>query len=249
MNHSTYLKIVRLAYTHADGTHALHMQNVTIPCDAITVISGRNGAGKSLLALALCGLLPRADIILEHHHNQAITRFNSKSLRQNSGIVFQNSEHQIIGQTVADDIAFGLKNLRTPPAEIAQRVHTVMKSCDLSHLATRHPLSLSGGEMRRVAIAAMLVLRPKVLILDEPFSSLDWHAQQQLSALIVAIHQEGVTPIIITHNLPCVHTYVRWMLVLHNGTIAAADTPQRALPCAIAHRIIGGDLAHSLTWH
>ena len=243
------LRITRLRYRHPEGERALDIENVTIPLDTVTVICGRNGAGKSLMAMALSGLLPRAAMTIAHHTDSGTTAVLSvRQLQRLSGIVFQNSEHQIIGQTVEDDVSFGLKNLGLDGGEISTRVAEIMDICDIAALADRHPLSLSGGELRRVAIAAMIVMRPRMLILDEPFLSLDWQAQQTLSQMIVTVGKQGIAPVVVTHNLYAVHRYARWMVVIDRGAVVAEGAPRSVIDVAVGRRIVSGDVAAALPW-
>lgn len=244
------LRITRLHYTHPDGNDALEIDNLTIPLGQATVICGRNGAGKSLFALALAGLLPRAKLTIAHyeHHQRQSVPIKRAELQRRSGIIFQNSEHQIIGQTVTEDIAFGLRNLYRSQKEITERTATIMEICEITALAKRHPLSLSGGELKRVAIAAMMVLEPQLLILDEPFLNLDWHGQQQLLELLRTLrHRRNTTPLIVTHNLYGAHHYAEWMVVMRNGSVIADGAPRSVIPHAIAERIVGEDAA-ALKW-
>lgn len=241
-NDGHYLRIARLQYSHLDGEQGLHIEGVIIPLDSVTVICGRNGAGKSLMAMGLSGLLPRAEVVVERYEqNNMVGTLGSKELRKESGIVFQNSEHQIVGQTVEDDVSFGLKNLRVDTSEIADRVGAIMEVCDIARLSTRHPLSLSGGEIKRVAIAAMMIMEPRILILDEPFLNLDWHAQQQLSSLITTVQQQGITPVVVTHNLSDTRHHVRWMLILSHGTVIAEGAPHSVIDTAVKECIIDKD--------
>lgn len=244
------LRIKHLQHTHPDGSQALEIANLTIPLTKTTVICGRNGAGKSLFALALAGLLPRANLHAERTagHEQKPIQIGCTELQQQSGIIFQNSEHQIIGQTVAEDIAFGLRNLHHTQQEITARTSAIMELCEITPLAKRHPLSLSGGELKRVAIAAMMVLDPQLLILDEPFLNLDWHGQQRLLALLQTLrHHRGTTPLIVTHNLYGAQRYAEWMMVMRQGSVIADGAPHSVIRHAITERIVGEDAA-TLKW-
>lgn len=243
------LWVVRLHHTHPDGASALEITDLCIPLGALTVICGRNGAGKSLLGLALCGLLPHAKLTVERHENGRRVGgvLTTTQLQRQSGIIFQNSEHQVVGQTVEDDISFGLRNLRLPFVEVRGRTAEIMALCEIEHLAARHPLSLSGGELKRVAIAGMVALRPRLLLLDEPFLSVDWHAQQQLLELLLTLQRQGTTPVIITHNLYGAQHYAEWMLVMSSGRLRAAGAPRQVLPVAVEERVVGED-ALALEW-
>lgn len=248
--HSAELRITHLHYTHPDGSHALGITDLSIPFGCTTVVCGRNGAGKSLFALSLAGLLPRVDIKVEHVFNneQKPVQLKYTELQQQSGIVFQNSEHQVVGQTVEEDIAFGLRNLHHTHQEIVMQTAAIMELCEITPLAKRHPLSLSGGELKRVAIAAMMVLEPQLLILDEPFLNLDWHGQQQLIELLRTLrYQRGITPLIITHNLYGAQRYAEWMVVMKQGGVIADGVPHTVVKRAVAERIAGKD-ATSLDW-
>jgi len=250
VEHSDYLKVVRARYHHPNGDPALDIRDVIIPEESITILCGRNGAGKSLLGVALAGLLPRSDVVVELYQNHALERrLKNEELRERSAVVFQHSEHQIVGQSVKDDIAFGLRNLGIANDDLARRVNEAIALCELEDFCDRHPLSLSGGELRRAAIASMIALMPRLLILDEPFSSLDWHATERLWELLIRIRQQGkITLLIITHNLAAVQSKAEWMIILDRGTAIASGVPRTLLSTLLERELIRREMTEAHLW-
>ena len=236
------LTVDSLVYRHDDGATALNDMRLAVEQRTITVISGRNGAGKTLLAMALCGHLRldalRGTMRIAHNSSVSTEPLTREILRAHCAIVFQHAEHQVIGQTVADDIKFGIHNISSSRADIDRRATHIMEELAITHLAHRHPLTLSGGELRRVAIASMLVLNPSILFLDEPFVNLDWRGIQEITALITRLRERGRTTVVITHQLSSALPIADYVLLLSAGEITARGAPNEILPAARSDRLI-----------
>ncbi len=191
-------------------------------------IAGATGSGKSTLIQCLAGLIRPASGQIQVGNK--IFHAASKSgaeLRKHVGIVFQYPEHQLFGETVAKDIAFGLKNRGITEPELGREVHQVMDLVGLPHeLSNRSPFHLSGGQMRRVAIAGILALKPDVLIMDEPTAGLDRQGKRELFRLLKDLHEKkGLTIILVTHDMNDVVKYAEQVFVLSDGKLALAGTP------------------------
>jgi biotin transport system ATP-binding protein len=217
------LRIADLCHTFPDGTKALDNVNLAVEPGELVVLSGRNGSGKSVLVRHCNGLLvPTSG---EVRFEGKSVRHNLLWVRQRVGMVFQNADSQIIGQTVRDDIAFGPANLRLPNDEIEKRVESALASTGLAGLRNARPHTLSGGEKRRLAIASVLAMHPTLVIFDEPFSNLDYPGVRQVLEQIVRIHGEGRTIILVTHELEKVLAHATRLIIMEKGRITIDGAP------------------------
>jgi len=170
---------------------------------------------------------------------------NLRKLRQKVGLVFQYPEHQLFEETVTADVAFGPRNLGLSNEEVQDRVQTAMAAVDLDYtqLKDRSPFELSGGQMRRVAIAGVLAMAPEVLILDEPTAGLDPRSRNELLGHLRRIHQErGITLIIVSHSMEEVASMVQRIIVMDKGTVYAQGSPREVFSRASELRSIGLDV-------
>lgn len=191
------------------------------------LIAGQNGSGKSTLFRHLNGLMrPTSGEVLLHGRSVAD---NPSYARQRVGMIFQDADCQIVGETVYDDAAFGPENLKLLPQEIKKRVNRVLEQLNLLHLKGRNPASLSGGEKRKLAIAGVLTMEPEVIVMDEPFSNLDYPGTLDLLSCIISLHQSGHTILLSTHDIEKVISCATRMMILHKGCLSADDTPDNLL--------------------
>lgn len=155
-------------------------------------------------------------------------RQDLKKLRERAGIVFQYPEHQLFEETVKQDISFGPTNFRVSSDEIEKRVKEVMKMVQLpQHLLEKSPFELSGGQMRRVAIAGVLAMYPEVLILDEPTAGLDPRGQRDIMQMFYKLHQEKqLTTVLVTHQMDHALQYADRLVVLADGKIYIEGSPE-----------------------
>lgn len=135
------------------------------------------------------------------------------------GLVFQDADSQIVGETVYDDVAFGPENLCLSPAEVSRRVASALVAVGLEHLSEQRPHKLSGGEKRRLAIAGILAMESQVLVLDEPFANLDYSGTLQVLSRIVDLHRAGKTIILSTHDLEKPMGHASRLILMKNGSI------------------------------
>ena len=191
------------------------------------LVAGKNGSGKSTLFRHLNALLmPTAGDLLVHGRS---IRRDPLAARKTVGLVFQDADTQIVGETVADDIAFGPENLGLARGIIRERVNLALDALGLSRLRERNPSSLSGGEKRRLAIAGVVAMDPEVIVLDEPFSNLDHPGTLDLIACIETLHRTGRTIVLATHDIEKVITLATRMIILEQGRLVADDAPQALL--------------------
>lgn len=188
---------------------------------------GHTGSGKSTLVQHLNGLMkPTSGDIFVDGLNITDKDANLKETRQKIGLVFQYPEHQLFEETVYKDIAFGPKNLGLSNDDVDTRVKEAMELVDLDFetLKDRSPFELSGGQKRRVAIAGVIAMKPKVLVLDEPTAGLDPQGRDEILGKIYDLYQkQGITIILVSHSMEDIAKLVNRILVMNKGKIAMDD--------------------------
>lgn len=191
-------------------------------------IIGNTGCGKSTFVRLIAGLIKSdsGKIIID---GDDITnkKFNKKILRRKLGIVFQFPEMQLFEQTIEKDIFFGLKQYKLTYDEKYKRAKEALEllGLDFEKIKDKSPLALSGGEKRKIAVAGILVCKPKYLIFDEPIAGLDCNSRDSFMKLLLALKQNGTTIIIISHNTDYLAEYVDRILVMDGGKIILDDKP------------------------
>jgi energy-coupling factor transport system ATP-binding protein len=195
------IKDLRYAYSVA-GPPALDGLDLIVDEGEWVCIVGPNGSGKSTLALLLAGLAkPGAAGMAQACGHDLLTASGRLAVRRDVGILFQNPDNQIVGSTVEEDLAFGLENLALPAAEIRTRVNEMLASFDLVELARREPHLLSGGQKQRTALAGVVAIPRRVLILDEPTAMLDPAGQAEVLAALESIRGQGLTVVYVTQEM------------------------------------------------
>ena len=202
--------------------------SLTIEDGELLALIGHTGSGKSTLAQHLNGLLqPTNGRVLVNGKDINEKGMNRKALRQQVGLLFQYAEYQLFEETVYKDIAFGPKNQGLTGDELDARVR---KAFSLVHLPEdcleKSPFELSGGQMRRVALAGVLAMEPSVLVLDEPIAGLDPRGREELMQIISELHDRGVTIVLISHNMDDVARMATKVAVLEKGRLAMHGTPR-----------------------
>lgn len=205
--------------------------NLEIPSHSYTAIVGHTGSGKSTLLQHLNALLKPTSgrvILGDREITPETTNKNLKPLRKKVGIVFQFPESQLFEETVAKDIAFGPKNFGVPEEEAMRLAAEMIElvGLDASYL-DRSPFDLSGGQMRRVAIAGVLAMEPEVIILDEPTAGLDPKGRKEMMDMFYRLHKDkGLSIILVTHLMDDVAEYADYMIVLEKGKIQKDGHPR-----------------------
>ena len=222
-----------VSYTYGLGTPLAHPAlkdiNLTIADGEIVGLIGHTGSGKSTLIQHLNGLLkPTKGQVLIDGVDISAKGVRLREIRQRVGLVFQYPEHQLFEETVAADIAFGPKNLGLEGEALEARVRKAMSQVHLNYeeLRDRSPFELSGGQKRRVAMAGVLAMEPKVLVLDEPSAGLDPKSRRDLLALVKELHESGLSIVFVTHNMSEVAMLAERLVVMHRGRIAMDGTPR-----------------------
>ena len=222
------IEVKNLTYTYMKGTpfEKTALKNITFSVAEgnFFAIAGHTGSGKSTLIQIIAGLIDFKIGAVEVDGESV----KNKSARRKIGIVFQYPEHQLFEETVANDIAFGPRNFGLSELEISKRVDDAMNLVGLDlKLKNLSPFELSGGQRRRVAIAGILALKPKYLILDEPTAGLDPRARKNFLTEIQRLHKLGVTIILVTHSMEDVANLAERVLVLTDGEILFEGTPRK----------------------
>ena len=214
-------------YTDADGNEvsALNGINLDIPAGEFIAIIGANGSGKSTLARHLNALLlPTAGKCIVDGLDTTDEK-NLWDIRQHVGMVFQNPDNQIVAAIVEEDVAFGPENVGVPGPEIRERVERALAAVGMSDYARHAPHLLSGGQKQRIAIAGVLALEPKVIVLDEPTAMLDPQGRQEIVRTVKQLNKEkGITIVYITHYMTEALEADR-VVVMEKGHIRFSGTP------------------------
>lgn len=190
---------------------------------------GPNGCGKTTLARHLNGLVTPSGGSVLIDGMDSRRRQNLPEIRRRVGMIFQNPENQIVGATVEEDVAFGPGNLRLPPPEIRALVGRALAMVGLTGYEHRHPQTLSGGEKQLLALAGILSMAPRYVILDEPTASLDPLSRETVLSILKALNAEGIGIIHITHTMDEVAEAHR-IVVMDKGQVAADGTPSDIFP-------------------
>ena len=221
----------------------MHDVSLTIEDGEFVCIVGHTGSGKSTLVQHLNGLLkPTSGQELVDGEDMNGENVDRRRIRQKVGLVFQYPEYQLFEETIAKDIAFGPKNQGLSEEEIGQRVRRAMAHVHLDYdkYAERSPFDLSGGQMRRVAIAGVLAMEPKVLILDEPAAGLDPRGRERILGMLQELHREGgVTIVMVSHSMDDCARLATRMIVMSKGELVLTDTPRNVFRQADLMRSIG----------
>lgn len=195
------IEVRHLCFEYEENQPIIQDVSFTIQKGQFVAILGHNGSGKSTIAKLLIGLLEKksGEIIVA---GTPLTQETFYDIRHDIGIVFQNPDNQFIGATVRDDIAFGLENKCVPPEEMDAIIDSFSKRVGMYDFLDHEPSKLSGGQKQRVAIAGILAMAPKILILDEATSMLDPRGKKEINELVKKLRQESdMTVISITHDI------------------------------------------------
>ena len=228
------IQIEHLTHTYMPGSpfSAVALRDITLTIEDGELIGllGHTGSGKTTLVQHLNGLIkPTEGKVLVDGLDTSDKNTSLLEVRRKVGLVFQYPEYQLFEETVAKDIAFGPKNLGLSEAEIDQRVRTAMEKVGLDYeeIAERSPFELSGGQMRRVAIAGVLAMQPKVLVLDEPTAGLDPAGRRSILDMIRQLHAAGgLTVIMVSHSMDDISTLATRLIVMSKGELAMTGTPR-----------------------
>ncbi|NOX34404.1 MAG: ABC transporter ATP-binding protein [Deltaproteobacteria bacterium] len=217
------IEIDTVCHTFADGYKGLKNISLSISKGEFIILAGKNGSGKTTFLRHLNGLLlPDSGKIMVNNKNVSN---NLVRTRKTIGMVFQDADAQIVGDTVFDEVAFGLENLKFKRAKINKKVSLILEYLNLFHLRERNPSTLSGGEKRKIAIAGILVMDPEVILFDEPFSNLDYQGTIQVLKTIIDLNRSGHTIIIATHDIETMICEATRIIIMEDGVIKKDGKP------------------------
>ena len=227
------MELKNVTYTYSPGTvyevNAIENINLNIDAGEFIGIIGHTGSGKSTLIQHFNGLMrPTSGQVLFEGTDIWSEGYNLRQLRGNVGLVFQYPEYQLFEETVLKDVCFGPKNKGLNPEEAKEKAVFALKQVGVQEaLFDKSPFELSGGQKRRVAIAGVLAMEPKVLILDEPTAGLDPRGRDEILDQIALLHKErGITIILVSHSMEDIARYADRLIVMNNSKLVYDDIPK-----------------------
>lgn len=216
-----------LSYEYDQENPALNGVTLEIAEGTFVAVVGQNGSGKTTLIKHLNGLLKPTQGCVRIYGVDTRT-VSIGELARTVGLVFQNPDHQIFCASTREEIAFGPRNLGWETEQVQTCVDEALAAFDLESFAELPPAVLGFGLRRKVTIAAVCAMRPRILVLDEPTAGLDWRSSQQLLQRLVTLHQAGHTILLVTHDMRIAASYSEQTLVMHEGRVLAFG-PTRAV--------------------
>jgi energy-coupling factor transporter ATP-binding protein EcfA2 len=229
------VEVRSLSYTYPGSTKpTLTNVNFSVEEGEFILLTGPSGCGKTTLCRCLNGLIPNSyggefngQVIVD---GLVTTEHPVYEIAQHVGLVFQNPENELFCTSVEREVAFGPENLALPREEIRKRVEESLAMVGISHLRDKSPEELSGGEQQKVAIAALLAMKPKILVLDEPTANLDpASAQSVLNVLLKLNEESGVTTMLVEHRLEMVAHMAHRCAILNEGRLVLMGKPEDVL--------------------
>lgn len=213
-----------LWFRYPGGSHALADVSLEIPEGEFLALVGQNGSGKTTLAKHFNGLLrPEKGEVLVN--GSQIGNRATADLASTIGYCYQNPDHQIFAATVFEEIEFGPRNLGVPEEEVVRRTGRLLDLVRLRSEADRYPFSLGRGQRQKLAVASVLAMEPRIVIVDEPTTGLDWQGGEAMMEVMAELHRDGRTVVIITHDMNIVAEYAERVVVMANGRIVADGAP------------------------
>ena len=219
---------LKFRYDSEQPVYALDGVSTQVKRGEFVAVLGANGCGKSTLAKHFNAiLLPESGKVYVEGMDTA-DEDKIYDIRQTVGMVFQNPDNQIVATVVEEDVAFALENLGVPPEEMRRRVDDSMKMAGIYDYRERAPHNLSGGQKRRVAVAGVMAMKPRILVLDEPAAGLDPEGRDDILSEVKEYHKKtGTTVLLVSHSMEDIAKYANRVLVMSNKKIAMYDTVEK----------------------
>ena len=235
------LQVEHVTFSYGRGERALDDVSFEVPAGSSTAIIGQTGSGKSTLLRLLCGL-ERPDegrVVVDGHDTSS--RRGSKAARRAVGYVMQHPERQLFAETVEKDVAFGPRNLKLPAAEVERRVSRAIETVGLTARRNDSPFTLSGGQRRLCALAGILAMEPRILVLDEPTAGLDPRGRTMLRRVLARLSERGITLVQVTHSMEDAARSER-VVALDQSRLVAIGTPREVFSRDNERRLREGGL-------
>lgn len=220
-----------LTFTYA-GAQSPSITGISFTLDAgeFVVLTGPSGCGKTTLCRCLNGLIPNfysGELLGELQvDGLSVANAPTSELAKHVGLVFQNPENQLFSLSVERDVAFGPENLGFPREDVRKRVEWALQVTGITHLREKAPYELSGGQQQRAAIAAVLAMRPSIIVLDEPTSFLDPRSAEDIVRVIAELNEDlGITIVLVEHRLDVVSKFADRVMVMDKGKLVLDGTP------------------------
>jgi len=225
----------------AERLPALNDISLTVADGEFLGVIGHTGSGKSTLMQHINGLLLPTSGRVVVNGIDLQDKGSRRAVRRTVGMAFQYPEHQLFADSVIDDVAFGPRAIGMSDTQARQRAETALERVDLDVCVYGHrsPFDLSGGEMRRIALAGILSMQPNILALDEPMAGLDPSGREQVMRILTRLHDEGMTIVMVSHDMEDIAAHADSILVLLNGGIFAHGTPREVFSRGAELREIG----------
>ena len=208
------LELEKVSKIFPDGTEALKEISFSLQQGDFCIIGGANGSGKSVL-MSLIAKLEKPT--------------SGKITSQYAGLVFQEADSQILGETPLEDVCYSLTNIGLKPAAAKEKAIKLLEKVGLEEKSQANARTLSGGEKRRLAVASVLALEPEIIIFDEPFANLDWISVKQLCNLLLELKKQGKTIILLTHEIEKILGIANKLIILHKGKLVFDGTPEMGI--------------------
>ena len=213
-----FIEVSNISFSYPDGTLAIEGISLNVYEGDFLAVIGQNGSGKTTLVKHFNGLLKPT------HGSVFVDGVDTKEttvaeLSRKVGYLFQNPDHQIFSNSVEEEVAFGPRNLNLSEEEINERVERALEIFELTEIRKENPMFRSKGEKTRIAFASIVAMQPKVLVLDEPTTGLDWRQSEKVMQYVKKMHSQGHIIIFITHDMRIVAEYAKRVVVLHQGKV------------------------------
>lgn len=220
------IDVQKMTFSYPDGTKALENINLQVNRGEMVALVGQNGSGKSTFSKVLSGITAPSSGTVNIAGLSANSKGDRRKLPLHVGYVFQNPDHQIFTRSVKDELMYGLKNIGIHGNEAEERLNSVLARVGLSDKASEDPIFLGRGQKRRLAVASSIIMKPEILIVDEPTTGQDYKMSRDIMDLLTELNMEGTTILIITHDMRLVAEYCRRVLVMSKGSLVFDGTPE-----------------------
>ena len=220
------IDIKDLTFSYPDGTKAIENLSLTVTKGEMVALVGQNGSGKTTLSKVISGITAPTDGLVNIAGISANKKSGRTKLPLHVGYVFQNPDHQIFTRSVREELAYGLVNIGIRGKEAEERINSVLARVGLADKAHEDPIFLGRGQKRRLAVASSIIMRPDILVVDEPTTGQDYRMSKDIMELLTELNIEGTTILIITHDMRLVAEYCRRVLVMSKGSLVFDGTPE-----------------------